>query len=578
MPVTTLFDPSTNADISAFDFLAYQQLPTSPVYAVPSATAASGYAIVGNLTLIPAPSFGEIPNLLDSGTQATAGTTLNTDGSVFNGLDQVDIDSLSPFVPNSAQLLAPNTFTATANTGYAGFFNYTADGLDGISFADIQSGAVDVNALLTSPTFTPISASFPVLDPIAGFTLSFDLEIANEESNANRAGFSLTLVTNNPTKEIELGFTDREGSDRIFAQSVDFTELEATTATLNFDVSSTYSLVVQNNQYVLSVDGTNVLSGDLRNYNFNPATSDPPLPASPYDFKNFLFFGDNTDQGNAEFTLGQITITTPDIGSNSGGSLPPISPYIFNFEQWVTYQAIRFGEIYQSAVVDFNVEEGGLRLAALFDETDYLSNNLDVAAAVQRDDFRYGFEHFVQFGINEGRACSDWFDADYYLAQNADVAAAVSRGEVTAIAHFLNFGHKEGRNPSAFFDDSDYLLKHPDVKAAVNAGRFDSAFEHYIEVGAEEGRLTGGLLFEEAFYLQQNADVAAAVQGGTVVSGLVHFLGSGQSEGRDPSSGFNQTAYLSRYDDVAAAVASGAFLSGFEHYLLFGRAEERITL
>ncbi|NJL89458.1 MAG: cadherin-like domain-containing protein [Coleofasciculaceae cyanobacterium SM2_1_6] len=46
----------------------------------------------------------------------------------------------------------------------------------------------------------------------------------------------------------------------------------------------------------------------LINYNFNPATSTPPLPFNPYTSPNFLFFGDNTDQGNANFTISNITV------------------------------------------------------------------------------------------------------------------------------------------------------------------------------------------------------------------------------------------------------------------------------
>ncbi len=263
--------------------------------------------------------------------------------------------------------------------------------------------------------------------------------------------------------------------------------------------------------------------------------------------------------------------------SNAVPASPMSNSLVFNFEQWVSYTTIRAGQTYQSTLVDFNIEVGGLRLAPLFDETDYLSDNPDVAAAVQQGQFNYGFEHFVLFGIKEGRTPSDWFDADYYLSQNADVAAAVGRGETTAIAHFLNLGHRENRDPSAFFDASDYLLNNPDVQAVVDAGVLDSAFEHYIEFGAEEGRLSGGLLFEEAFYLAQNPDVATAVSIGALTDGLSHFISLGQREGRDPSASFDQSAYLANNADVVAAVSSGVLASGFEHYLLFGRAEGRVV-
>lgn len=46
---------------------------------------------------------------------------------------------------------------------------------------------------------------------------------------------------------------------------------------------------------------------------------------------------------------------------------------------------------------------GDLALAKLYDETYYLNQNPDVAAAVDSGEFVYGFEHFVKFGLGEGR-------------------------------------------------------------------------------------------------------------------------------------------------------------------------------
>jgi len=249
-----------------------------------------------------------------------------------------------------------------------------------------------------------------------------------------------------------------------------------------------------------------------------------------------------------------------------------------NFEQWISYTAVKTGEAYQSNLVDFNIEVGGLRVATLFDEAAYLRSNPDVATAVQQGRIHYGFEHFVLFGMAEGRAPGDWFDQDYYLAQNPDVAAAVENKSVSsAIAHFFAFGHREQRSPNSFFDADDYLLNHADVAGAIAAGTIDSAFEHYVEFGIEERR-KAGFLFDEAFYLEKNPDVAAAVQSGTFALGKYHFFSHGQSEGRDPSSLFDQSAYLERYGDVAAAVAGGSFASGFEHYMLFGNVEGRIAV
>lgn len=592
-----------------------------------------------------------------------------------NGTWQFSVDGGTSWT-NFGALSAANATTLGATSLYSGYLNQAPTAQNWLAFANVnitnpanlatqtvdETGVTlnttvdeDIYAGYSNYTFNPftgtytlVNANFPTLDSTTGYTVSFNAQVLTDaESNPSRAGFSIIVTSNDPTKAIELAFQN----DKIFAQddSPLFVEDPGVTTAFDTTKATQYSLKVQNDAYQLLADGTSILTGTLRNY---AAFNSPPIP-DPYETPNFLFFGDNTTSAQGRFRLNQVTVETPtrirfqpnadyngsatlqfrawdttdgsfngQTGVNAsqtgglnafssalgtgtiavtpemiGGSplpgTPPITPppptpglpitpgtinAFFSFEQWVSYTTIRFGQVYQSRLVDFNFEIGGLRVAPLFDETDYLSDNPDVALAVQQGVFKYGFEHFVLYGLNEGRSCGDWFDKDFYLAQNPDVADAVNQGQVrSAIAHFFAFGHREKRNPNQFFDADDYLLKNPDVKAAFEAGGFDSPFEHYAEYGAEEGRVSG-LLFEESFYLSQNPDVAAAVSQGTFALGLYHFLSFGQVEGRDPSSLFDQSAYLARYGDVAAAVAGGVFVSGFEHYLLYGRAEGRVTV
>jgi hypothetical protein len=179
-------------------------------------------------------------------------------------------------------------FTATGdlNKGYAGYSNYTA-----------------TLATFTPLTFntTKINAAFPTLDRTTGYTLNFKLAVNSEASNSNRAGFSI-ILTSEDTKSIELGFK----SDRIFAQSDTFTESE--TATFSTNPLTDYKLAVKGDGYELFANNASILKGSLRTYQFNPATSNPPLPLSPYTLSSFLFLGDNTDQGRANVTLGAIEI------------------------------------------------------------------------------------------------------------------------------------------------------------------------------------------------------------------------------------------------------------------------------
>ena len=213
-----------------------------------------------------------------------------------------------------------------------------------------------------------------------------------------------------------------------------------------------------------------------------------------------------------------------------------------------------------------------------FNESYYLAQNPDVAAAVKAGYFTSGWQHFLLFGQYEGRSPLPFFNDSYYLAQNPDVAAAVKAGYFTSgYQHFLRFGQYEGRSPSPFFNDGYYLAQNPDVAAAVKAGYFTSGYQHFLLFGQNEGR-SPSPFFNESYYLAQNPDVAAAVKAGYFASGYQHFLLFGQYDGRSPSPFFNESYYLAQNPDVAAAVKAGYFTSGWQHFLLFGLYEGRIAM
>ncbi|MBW4514275.1 MAG: hypothetical protein KME11_03520 [Timaviella obliquedivisa GSE-PSE-MK23-08B] len=241
--------------------------------------------------------------------------TLGITTSLFSGtglpktqgwldFNQIPISSLinqPPFLSNTAKTVVQTsgttgvTFktdegiatTADLNKGYAGYSNYTA--------------TIATPFPLTFKS-AKVNPAFPTLDRTAGYSLSFRLAVTSEVSNPDRAGFSITLISED-AKGIELGFK----SDRIFAQSSTFTESE--TAIFSTNIFTNYKLAVKGDGYELFANNASILKGALRTYEFNPATSNPPLPASPYVLPSFLFLGDNTDQGRATVTLGAIDIT-----------------------------------------------------------------------------------------------------------------------------------------------------------------------------------------------------------------------------------------------------------------------------
>lgn len=214
-----------------------------------------------------------------------------------------------------------------------------------------------------------------------------------------------------------------------------------------------------------------------------------------------------------------------------------------------------------------------LPLAQLYDESFYLSRNPDVAALVAGGVLSSGYQHFITFGLNEGRNPSVLYDNAFYLNQNPDVAANV--GPAGGLTHFLNVGHREGRDPSALFDQSDYLLNNPDIAGAVSNGSLASGFQHYVIAGVDENRLPNLSLFDAQFYLSNNPDVAAA--GFNNSTAITHFALLGQFEGRQPSALYNEASYLALNPDIAGAVANGSIPNGFQHYQSVGRFEGRFV-
>jgi hypothetical protein len=253
-------------------------------------------------------------------------------------------------------------------------------------------------------------------------------------------------------------------------------------------------------------------------------------------------------------------------------------PSVFQFKQFVQFELLDENRPYEGSIpLDFEIN--GIRMASLYDETFYLGLFSDVQNAIFDGRLNYGFEHFVNWGIAEGRDPSFFFSEGYYLDTNPDVKAAVDANVINSgLEHFLLWGHVENRNPSELFNANDYLLNNIDVQNAIADGRVQSAFDHYIEFGASESRAPGSLLYEEAYYLQDNPDVANAVLSGQLSSGFEHYVLFGQSEaGRDPSPRFNESAYLGCNPDVAQAVQAGVLSSGMEHYFRFGRQEGRVA-
>lgn len=84
----------------------------------------------------------------------------------------------------------------------------------------------------------------------------------------------------------------------------------------------------------------------------------------------------------------------------------------------------------------------------IFDAKYYAENNLDIKEAVG-DDEKELLNHFLEYGMKEGRVGIKNFDVTYYKENNPDLAETFGNDLSLYYKHYIEFGHKEGRKGSA---------------------------------------------------------------------------------------------------------------------------------
>lgn len=225
---------------------------------------------------------------------ASIGTLPQNQGSLAFG----NVNRNPPYLSPVASETLGSGYTSLNSTGdnniYAGYSNYNFS-----------------LSLSPSPSISPstyVNPSFPTLDRNAGYTISFNVQIlsqANDGPNGpNRAGFSV-IVLSSDKQGIEIGFRKTD----VFSQSgPNFTVGEINNSpnvSTLLGALSAYNLNISGNTYTLTSNGTNILSGNLRDY-----TAATGFAGDVYRTPNFLFFGDDTTSARADINLGSISINS----------------------------------------------------------------------------------------------------------------------------------------------------------------------------------------------------------------------------------------------------------------------------
>jgi hypothetical protein len=129
------------------------------------------------------------------------------------------------------------------------------------------------------------------------------------------------------------------------------------------------------------------------------------------------------------------------------------------------------------------------------------------------------------------------FNEALYLATNGDVAAAVARNDfASGRQHYELAGqaeHRQGATIPADWDENGYLQVNPDVADAVSRRNFLNGYHHYLVAGRVEGRLGGfqPTNWDERSYLAANPDARIQIALGVYRNGYLHYAARGRAQG-----------------------------------------------
>ena len=191
--------------------------------------------------------------------------------------------------------------------------------------------------------------------------------------------------------------------------------------------------------------------------------------------------------------------------------------------------------------------------------------------------------------VYKGVDYKDVYEYDYYIKKYADLRGAFGYNDKKAIEHFVNYGMKEGRQGKASFDVISYKNANRDLRIAFgnNLVRY---YQHYMKNGKNEGRITTGVdkilnpittlngvdysaVYDMNYYYNKYGDVRKAF-GYDEVKLLQHFVNYGMKEGRQGKATFDVVSYRNAYRDLRKAFGNNLALY-YIHYINYGSKENR---
>lgn len=196
---------------------------------------------------------------------------------------------------------------------------------------------------------------------------------------------------------------------------------------------------------------------------------------------------------------------------------------------------------------------------------------------------------YVNKSVKNGIDYSLVYDFNYYLEHNEDVRVAYGHDEDAVLDHFVEWGIKEGRQGNEKFNVYTYKNRYTDLRNAYG-NDLEKYYMHYINYGYDEGRNAEGvsdvqgsvtvfegkdysLVYDYDFYTEKYSDIKS-IYGNDDISILGYFVACGMEKGQQGCKDFNVYTYKNRYADLRRVYAKD-LTQYYMHYIDYGYAEGR---
>lgn len=158
-------------------------------------------------------------------------------------------------------------------------------------------------------------------------------------------------------------------------------------------------------------------------------------------FSHFLIFGINEGrQAKASFNVGSYKNRYVDLRNAFGGNTKQYYLHYINYG----VRENRIGTGFESTMVGYVTKYNGKDYSAVYDYNYYVSKYSDIKRAFGSDD-KAVLQHFINYGMKEGRQGSAEFDVEFYKSKYSDLQNAFGNNKKSYYLHYIDCGKRENR-------------------------------------------------------------------------------------------------------------------------------------